>query len=129
MPDRPVLQYRRLWLGLGWALVGIVWYLSLTPRPLQLDMGITFFDKISHFTGYAVLMGWFMQLYQATRIRLAYAVGFMLMGMVIEFLQGMGPSRLFEWADMLANTLGVITALVLVRGRRQFSLYRLEQAL
>lgn len=102
------LHYRTLWLTLGWLLVATVWYLSLTPKPPKIDLGIEFFDKISHFTAYAAMMGWFIQLYSTTRTRLFYAAGFIGMGMVIEILQGMGPARLFEYADMLANSLGVV---------------------
>jgi len=115
MPHETHLQYRKLWLALGWLLVASVWYLSLTPKPPQIDLGISFFDKISHFTAYAVMMGWFMQLYQATRTRLFYALGFVCMGVAIEILQGMGTARMFEYADMLANSLGIVLLLSLMK--------------
>jgi len=123
------LRFRPLWLTLGWLLIASVWYLSLMPQPPQIDLGIDFFDKISHFTAYAVMMGWFMQLYQATRTRLFYALGFICMGIAIEYLQGMGPDRLFEYADMLANTLGVVVLLGLTPGRFSHLLWRVEQKL
>ncbi len=108
------LQYRPLWLAIGWLLVAYVWYVCLIPNPPQIDIGISFFDKIIHFTSYAAMMGWFMQLYPALRTRLLYAAGFIAMGISIEFLQGLGVSRMFEVADMLANGLGVVTMLLFV---------------
>jgi glycopeptide antibiotics resistance protein len=39
--------------------------------------------------------------------RLAYALGFTLMGVTLEFLQGMTGYRSFEVLDMAANTGGV----------------------
>ena len=121
------LQYRPLWLALGWLLVAGVWYVCLTPNPPRIDLGIRFFDKLSHFTAYAAMMGWFMQLYPALRTRLLYAVGFIAMGIGIEFLQGMGTARLFEVADMLANGLGVVTMLLLMKTRFGNLLVKLEQ--
>lgn len=110
-------------------MVASVWYLSLTPRPPEIDLGISFFDKISHFTAYATLMGWFMQLYPRIRTRLFYAAGFIGMGILIEFLQGLGPARLFEYADMLANALGVLVLLSISQTGMANLLYLLEQKL
>lgn len=129
MQQQTVLKFRPFWLTLGWLLVVSVWYLSLTPKPPEIDLGIDFFDKISHFTAYAAMMAWFMQLYQATRTRLFYALGFIAMGITIEFLQGMGTARLFELADMLANSLGVIVAFVFVNTRFSKTLVCFEQTI
>lgn len=127
MQNDPVLRYRKLWLSLGWLLVASVWYLSLTPKPPQIDLGIDFFDKISHFTAYATMMFWFMQLYPATRTRLLYAVGFIAMGSSIEILQGMGTARLFEYADMLANSLGVLCVYMFINTKSGKMLRYIEQ--
>ena len=129
MVQQTVLKYRGLWLSLGWLLVATVWYTCLMPRPPQIDLGIEFFDKITHFTAYAGMMAWFMQLYYRKQTRLFYAIGFILMGVVIEFLQGMGPDRMFEYADMLANSLGVLFASLIIRGRMQRCLSALESHL
>ena len=51
-------------------------------------------------------MLWFAFLYRRTPTRLAYAVGFVAMGVAIEFLHPY-TGRDFEVADMLADTLGV----------------------
>lgn len=106
------LKYRKLWLVIGWSLILTVWYLSLTPSPP--DIGIRLWDKFKHFIAYAVLMGWFGQLYLQKAWRIFWFVFFITMGVGIEIFQGMGGHRFFEYNDMLANTLGVVTALLVL---------------
>ena len=52
-------------------------------------------------------MFWFAYLYRRMPTRALYAVGFIAMGIAIEFLQGF-TGRHFEVADMAANTVGVL---------------------
>lgn len=119
------LKYRKLWLIIGWGLVLAIWYLSLTPKPPE--VGIKFWDKLSHFVAYAVLMGWFGQLYLEKYQRLFWVAFFVSMGIGIEIFQGMGEYRLFEYRDMLANTLGVITAIVILYFKGDGILFWFEQ--
>ena len=93
----------RLWVGIGWAMVAAIVWLSLTPSPPQVD--VAYGDKIGHLASYAVLMFWFSQLY---RTRIHYATGFILMGVALEVIQHQLGTRSFEAADMLANALGVL---------------------
>jgi len=105
MPPSP-LRWRALWVAMGWAIVaGIVW-LSLTPSPPKLDF--TMGDKVGHFVGYGTLMLWFCQLYGSRRARLAFAIGFVAMGIALEFIQRATGYRNFELLDMLANAIGVL---------------------
>lgn len=90
--------------GWAWALV-IVW-LSLTPSPPKVEFQES--DKVGHFLGYGLLMGWFCFLYVKARTRLAYASVFIAMGIGLEFIQGMLGHRTYEVFDMYANTLGVL---------------------
>lgn len=53
----------------------------------------------------------FCLIYDQWRTRLAYAAGFVAMGIAMEFLQGMTGYRTFELLDMLANTIGVLFVL------------------
>jgi VanZ family protein len=117
------LKYRKLWLLIGWSMIATVWYLSLTPKPPE--MGIKLWDKLNHFIAYAVLMGWFGQLYLQKAQRIFWFVFFISMGIGIEIFQGMGEHRFFEYNDMLANTLGVVSAIVvlLLKGDRVLSLF------
>jgi VanZ family protein len=89
--------------GWGWA-AAIVW-LSLTPSPPQLD--VVHSDKLAHFAAYGVLMFWFCQLYARRNVRIAYAAGFFVMGIVLELVQGQLGYRDYELLDMAANAVGV----------------------
>jgi VanZ family protein len=94
---------RRAGLAIGWAAVAVVVCLSLTPSPP--DSGIDGGDKLGHFLAYAGLAWWFGQFY-SHRARAAYALGFVAMGIALEFAQGALGYRSLELADMAANTLG-----------------------
>lgn len=101
------LRFTALWYGLGWLLIATIVYLSLTfhpPEPLHF-VGA---DKVEHVVAYIGLMMWFSQLQLTYRQRLRNAILFMLMGVAIEFLQGMGGVRQFEYADMAADCCGIL---------------------
>lgn len=100
------LRGRRLWLVLGWMLVLLVVYLSLTPARIELDIDQG--DKLSHALAYLVLMSWFANLYEASIHRLSIAMGFIAMGITLEFVQGLVGFRSFEIADMGAGAVGVV---------------------
>jgi VanZ family protein len=110
---RPVL------VALGWAWVAAIVWLSLTPSPPKVDFEQS--DKLGHFLAYGSLMLWFCFLYAALKARIAYAAGFIAMGVVLEFIQGALGYRTYEVFDMVANTIGVLLgwggALVLHRIR------------
>ena len=97
---------RRISLAIGWALVAVIWWLSLTPQPPHIDFEQS--DKVGHFLAYGSVMFWFCFLYRSPRARLAYAVGFIAMGIAIEFIQGWTGYRDFEVYDMVADALGVV---------------------
>ena len=105
------LKYRNTWLGIGWGLVLLIFYLSLTPTPPR---GFDLWDKLNHFLGYGGIMLWFGQVYQGTISRVLFAVYFIIIGACIEVLQGMGGVRFFEYNDMLANSVGVVCALLVL---------------
>jgi VanZ family protein len=100
-----VKNLRAAWIGAGWAMVGAIVWLSLTPSPPKVDFEYS--DKVGHLLAYGSLMFWFSQLYLARRTRLAYAAGFAAMGVALEFIQGWTGYRDFEVYDMLANATGV----------------------
>ena len=107
------LRYYRLWLTLGWGLVGLVVYLSLAALPKDLAMPFPYADKVSHLLTYMLLAGWFGQIEKRWAKRLLYAAFFILMGVALEYLQGLGGVRHRETADMLANATGVGIGLLL----------------
>jgi len=91
---------------LGWLLVLLVVYLSLTPAPVTLPMEES--DKFSHAFAYFVLMSWFANLYPRGSVRAAYAAGFIALAVILEFVQALTEYRLFEVTDMAAGAFGVV---------------------
>ena len=63
-------------------------------------------DKLEHAFAYASIMFWFAQLYVRKPVRLAYAVGFVALGIALEFVQAQ-VGRDFELGDMAADAAGV----------------------
>lgn len=110
------LHYHRLWLGVGCLLIGTVIVLSLIPDPVTIPV-FDVSDKFEHLFAYAVLMGWFGQLYRRPMLRLGYAFSFVLLGVVLEFAQRMEGTRSFEIADMVADGCGVALAWLILRWR------------
>lgn len=117
------MTLRSLWLMLGWCWVSIVFYLSLTPHPPE-PVSFDGADKFEHMLAYGMLMLWFCQLHIG---RVGLAAGFVGMGVGLEFLQGMTGYRVFEYADMAANSVGVLAGWGLALTRMGNILETLEQ--
>lgn len=134
----PSLQYKTLWLTLGWTLVIGVIIASQAPAPPPMTESLFSFlpyflqdnllhvDKVEHFTAYFVLMGWFAQIYHQPKIRLGYMVGFILLGIAMEILQGLGGIREADWRDALANTVGIWVAWQVMKTRLAYVLVKIE---
>jgi VanZ family protein len=97
---------RKAGIAAGWAWAAAIVWLSLTPSPPEVD--IEHGDKLGHFASYALLMFWFAQLYAARFTRVAYALGFIAMGIGLEFLQAQVGYRSYDVFDMSANSIGVL---------------------
>lgn len=121
-----MLVYKKTWLGFGWLMIGLVFYLSLMSSPPEIDVDFKYIDKLEHFLAYIILMGWFSQIYKSNKNRIAYFIFFVSMGVLIEVLQGLGKVRFFEYSDMLANTTGVIVAWIMTRGELKHLLLTFE---
>ncbi|MBI3223364.1 MAG: VanZ family protein [Nitrosomonadales bacterium] len=111
-----VLQYRSAWLAAGWLLVSLVIYLSLTPHPPE-PLSFNHADKLEHGLAYASLSLWFCQIYLAVRQRAIVVAALVMMGVALEFMQGASGYRMFEAADMIANSCGVLFGFLLARTR------------
>jgi VanZ family protein len=107
------LHYRKYWLGVGWLLVAMIVFMTLTPRPQDLMFGLKVWDKYLHTLGYFAMMGWFVQIYHARQQRLLLAIVLVLLGVMLEFMQYLGGVRYMEVQDMIANGLGVVIAWLL----------------
>ncbi|NND89771.1 MAG: VanZ family protein [Granulosicoccus sp.] len=103
------LRFQRVWLCIGILLLLLVLVGSVIPIPAPVR-SIMLHDKVAHTLAYAGLMGWFAQIFRHDLTRLILVVGLVMMGVGIEFLQGMTGSRQFDVLDMVANTSGVVLA-------------------
>jgi len=101
-------QLARLWYGCGIALLLIVAVASLVP----VSGGGDGSDKLAHFLIYMVLSIWFSLI--ITRPVLLWQVFFGLIGygFFMELLQRLTDYRSFEFADALANSVGVAIGLL-----------------
>jgi VanZ family protein len=130
LPDtRSELKLRFLWLAIGYALVALVIYLSLTSSPVDIEMGFPYQDKLFHALAYFALMAWFAQIYHERFRRYMIAVVLILMGFTFEYLQSFDPNRFAEYGDMVANTAGVALGFVVTLTSARNILVRLEKYL
>ena len=121
------LKYFWGWLFLGYLYIAYIVYGSLTPSPV--DLGVDDFDKVMHFSAYALLMIWFALLYFKRAARITHAVLFVALGVGLEFAQQAGGVRYFEFSDMIANSLGVLAGYLVTSGCAKYNLLRIEQQL
>ena len=110
------MHYRHLWLFLGAFYTLLLIIVSLIRVP-DIEMPVSFADKVIHFLMYFILVGWFVQLYKTAIQRIMILLFAILLGLGIEYLQGMTSYRSFEMVDALANSLGAATAFVLAATR------------
>ena len=97
-----------LWVAIAWLGVACAITLSLWPGGAPLPIHV--WDKIEHCVGYFMLTLWFTGLYPRERYP-RLAVGCLLLGITIELLQGLTPTRTMELGDLAANGVGIALAM------------------
>ncbi len=102
------LQYLKLWKSIGYVLVGIVIILSVISPSSNPDL-FRINDKIGHFLAYGTLMGWFAQWHDSKQYKYL-AMIFIAQGIGLEIVQTFLPEREGSFLDIVANSLGVLTA-------------------
>lgn len=107
------LQNRKLWLGLSWFWLLFIIIFSVITLPKTVGVNIPNLDKLEHAFSYLLLMFLFAQCYTHYKTRIVYAIAFTAVGIVLEIIQSFTATRQFEYADMVANTSGVIAGLIL----------------
>lgn len=107
------LRLHCIWATFGWFLVGIVIYLSITSQPPRIELDLPYADKLGHMLAYFTITFWFVQLERATSRRILYGVIFVVLGALLEWIQGFSPIRHFDLHDMVANTVGVLLGILL----------------
>jgi VanZ family protein len=123
----PYLKFRFIWLFIGYLLISLVVYLSLTSNPVDVEPSFPYEDKFFHCLAYFVLMAWFAQIYHHNLQRNMIALAFVIMGVALEYLQSFDPARMSEFADMVANSTGVILGLMLALTKAKFTLLNFER--
>jgi VanZ family protein len=102
------LRHLQLYLGLGLTYVTFIIVESLVAHPLQPLPPFPNADKLEHLVAYGLMMGWFGQLARERRLRAGLAVAFIVLGGLMELLQGaMALGRSMEFGDFAADILGV----------------------
>ena len=120
------MYYRKLWLLLGWLYVLLLLYGSLIRVP-DINTYLDHTDKLIHFLLYFILAGWFIQLYSRHSQRMVILGGAIVLGIVIEFLQGLTGYRSFDLLDALANSIGAISAFLLANTSMALLLKRFDK--
>jgi VanZ family protein len=94
-----------LWrLSLTVALLAVA-YASLAPvTHIAIFSGI---DKVMHILAYTCLYLLAWRAFPGTLLRWQINVGLLLFGGLLEYLQSLTDYRLMEWADLLANLVGL----------------------
>ena len=110
------LRLSKLWWVLGIGLLGFVLAICLTPLKLPPSQPMLN-DKFWHVLTFIVLTVWFGGLLRDTGTRhslwlIAAMVSF---GLLIEFLQSFTAYRSPEAADVVADVIGVLAGIVLLR--------------
>jgi len=105
------LSFVKTWQGIGWIMVAIVVWLSLTPQPPQ-PPSFLGWDKAQHFAAYGGLMAWYGMSFARHWRWPVFLIG---LGIGLECLQGLGGIRSFDPMDMVANAIGVGAGLLLVK--------------
>jgi hypothetical protein len=99
------LRLAPLWHAIGAALILLVIYQSLNHDPIEIT--VVEGNMGGHLIAYGTLMLWFSQMHTTLRGRLVCALGFVAMGLGLEFAQGMTDYRTFDLHDAAANSCGV----------------------
>lgn len=123
----PDLKFRFAWLVIGYLLVSLVVYLSLTSAPVDMDLSFPYEDKFFHALAYFVLMFWFAQIYHDGFQRNVIALALVCMGVILEYLQSFDPARVSDFADMVANSTGVALGFSLSLTRIKYGLVSFEK--
>ena len=109
------LRYRRTWIALVWLLAALIVVASLMPSgQMPGPQGI---DKLGHFTAYFTLTTLCAGI--VARATIPWVIVWVIvLGLAMEAAQALfTDTRTADWADALANTIGVLTAWWLVRRR------------
>jgi len=116
-----------LWLALWAGLFVLIATGSLWPARELPTAPIIGYDKLQHFTGYALLSGWAVMLFARMRAQALAVLAVIAFGIVLEVAQGvLTTDRSGDSADAMANALGALAGLLLSATPLARALQRLD---
>lgn len=122
------LRFAWAWCALWCLAIAVVVVLSLAPGPDLPDAPGS--DKLHHFLAYFVLAASAVQLFPRWASLLGAGLGLVVLGVGLEHAQGaLTQTRVADYWDALANTLGVIAGLGLQLTPLRDLLLRIEARL
>jgi hypothetical protein len=122
------LRFINLWLVLGWGQVALVVLLSLV-RPPSFAPDFMGVDKVIHLLVYAFVTLWFGLCLIRPKAYRILGIALILMGIILELIQGEMGYRSMSYMDMTSNGLGVLLGWLLSRTRLSGALILLESSL
>ena len=125
IPEEGVLRFKNIWRLIAYLIILTIIVLSLIPDPEK----ITPFhasDKIMHALAYAFAMLWFGFCFKGKKLFIS-AAALILLGIVLEIVQGQTGYRTMDFYDGVADCVGVFTGLMLSFSRLSNALQYFEQ--
>lgn len=104
------LHFKRFWQSTAWLLLATVVAMCLIPTPPSPP--VVTWDKSQHLLTWGVLAWWFLQAWEG-RHPIGRCLQLLAISAMVELLQGLTGYRSPDWLDLLANTLGVASGLIL----------------
>ena len=101
-------------MAIGAAIMLWTLWMALMPDP-DLTLSIPDGDKVLHAITFTCVMGWWGNVYTSRRARAWAALGCLAFGVFIEFAQWLDPPRDADAFDVLADGIGILIALALLR--------------
>lgn len=110
---RPELRHARIWFVSALLLLGFALSIALRPVPRK-ALDFTYSDKLEHALAFMGFMVIFSGLVRSEYWRFVF-IALLIYGAGIEVLQLGVPSRSAEWADLLADTAGLLAGAYIAR--------------
>jgi hypothetical protein len=108
------LRWHGGWVALGGAMMLFVTWMALTPDP-AITLAFTYGDKLLHACTFCGLTGWWGNICRGRWARVWIAMGCLAFGVFIELAQWLDPPRDASGWDVLADAIGILVALLLLR--------------
>lgn len=122
------LRWRAFWLVAGLVGTGCGLYLALRPSGAA-SAWFPGSDKLAHALSYLAMGLWFAALFERQYLT-CVALGLFLFSVFVEILQSVMPyGRAAEWADLLANGIGIALAIGVTASLRESWMHSIERLL